>query len=231
MKKFCFCLFAATILFSAKNYSQTAPERDFQFWNDVQVSFPLIKTKDQNDKVVERLSFFVSGTLRFGQNVSRLADERVGAGFDIFVNQYVSLTPSYLYRAGQPFANRKEYEHRLRFDVNLEKKWSTFSIRDRNRIEYRVRNSRSDSARYRNRIQLRIPVKTKGKEIFVPFVATEPFYDFQAKQWTRNEFSAGVSRRLSSSASSDFYYLLQSNRGDAFKTVNIIGVSLKFKVD
>lgn len=231
MKKILFSLFAVIICFNHANFSQTPPERDFQSWNDIQISFPLIKTKDKNGKEVERLSFFVSGTLRFGQNISRFADERSGAGFDIFVNKYVSLSPSYLYRAGQPFAGRKEYEHRLRFDVNLEKKWSSFSIRDRNRVEYRIRNSRSDSARYRNRIQLRIPVKRDGKEIFTPFIGTEPFYDFEAKQWTRNEFSPGISRKFSSNASGDFYYMLQTNRGNAFKTVNIVGVSLKFKVD
>lgn len=227
MKKFFFSLFAATFLFSVESFSQTPPERDFQSWNDIQISFPLIK----DEKQVEKLSFFVSGTLRIGRNVSRFADERIGAGFDIFVNKYVGLSPSYFYRAGQPFAGRKEYEHRLRFDVNLEKKWSSFSIRDRNRVEYRIRNSRSDSVRYRNRIQLRIAVKRDGKEIFTPFVATEPFYDFQVKQWTRNEFSAGISRKLSSNASGDFYYMLQSNRGNVLKTINIIGVSLKFKVD
>lgn len=231
MKKFFFSLFAAVILFSLKNFSQTPPEKDFQSWNDIQISFPLIKIKDKNDKEVEKLSFFVSGALRFRQNISRFADERIGAGFDIYVNKYVSLSPSYFYRAGQPFAGRKEYEHRLRFDVNLEKKWSAFSIRDRNRIEYRIRNSRSDSVRYRNRIQLRVPVKSEGEEIFTPFVGTEPFYDFQEKAWTRNEFSAGISRKFSSNASGDFYYLLQSNRGNVLKTINVIGVSLKLKVD
>src|SRR5688572_5079089 len=194
MKKFFFSLFAITFLFSVNNFAQPLPESDFQSWNDIQISFPLIKTKGENDKKVERLSFFVSGTFRFGRNVSRFVDERIGAGFDIFVNKYLSLSPSYFYRAGQPLPNRKEYEHRLRFDVNLEKKWSAVSIRDRNRVEYRMRNFVRNSVRYRNRVQLRIPVKRDEKEIFVPFVATEPFYDFQVKKWTRNEFSAGISR-------------------------------------
>lgn len=231
MKKLFIGLFAATVLFAVNIFSQTPPESDFQSWNDIQISFPLVKKKDKNNKEVEKLAFFVSGTLRVGRNLSHFVDERIGAGFDIFVNKYVTLTPSYLYRAGQPFAGRKEYEHRLRFDIGLEKKWTAFSIKDRNRIEYRIRNSRSDSVRYRNKIQLKIPVKDDGKEIFAPFVATEPFYDFQAKTWTRNEFSAGISKKFTSNASGDFYYMLQSNRGNTLKTINIIGVSLKFKID
>lgn len=231
MKNIFMSLFALVTFFSANLFSQTAPEKDFQFWFDTQISFPLIKTKDKNDKQIEKLSFFVTGSLRAGRNLSHFIDERAGVGFDIYVNKYLSFSPSYFYRAGQPFARRKEYEHRLRFDANLEKKWSSFSIRDRNRVEYRIRNSRPDSVRYRNRIQLRIPVKRNETEIFTPFISTEPFYDFREKVWTRNEFSAGISKKFTSNASADFFYLLQSNRGNAFKTVNVIGVSLKFKVD
>lgn len=224
-------LSALVLLFSVSVFSQTPPENDVQFWHETQLSFPLIKAKDEKGKEVEKLSFFISGTLRVGRNVSRPVDERIGAGFDITVNKYLSITPSYLYRAGQPFAKRKEYEHRLRFDVSLEKKWSSFSIKDRNRIEYRIRHSRSDSVRYRNKIQLKFPVKQSGKEIFSPFVATEPFYDFREKAWTRNELSAGISKKFSSNASADFFYLWQRNRGNVLRNVNVFGVNLKFKID
>lgn len=231
MKKIFYLLSILTLFCTIDLSAQTPPENDTQFWSDAQVSFPLIKKKDAKGKEIEKLSFFVSGTLRVGRNVSHLTDERIGAGFDITLNKYVTLTPSYLYRAGQPFANRKEYEHRLRFDVSLEKKWSKFSLKDRNRIEYRIRHSRSDSVRYRNKIQLKIPVKDDGKEIFAPFVATEPFYDFQAEAWTRNELSTGISKKFTSNASADIFYMWQRNRGNVLKNLNIIGVSLKFKVD
>ena len=231
MKKIFPGVIAAVTFFAVNVFSQTPPEKDLQLWFDTQVSFPLIKKKNKDNKEIEKVSFFVSGVLRGGQNISHFIDERVGAGFDININNYVSISPSYLYRAGQPFAGRKEYEHRLRLDASFEKKWSSFSIKDRNRIEYRIRHSRSDSVRYRNKIQLKIPVKKNEKEMFAPFIATEPFYDFSEKAWNRNELSAGISKKFTSNASADFFYMLQSNRGNAFKRVNIIGVSLKFKVD
>ena len=110
-------------------------------------------------------------------------------------NNHLTFSPSYLYRAGQPFAGRKEYEHRVRFDVTAENKWDKFSLKNRNRIEYRIRNSRSDSVRYRNKIDLQNSHSQKTiKNFFHRFVADEPFYDFQAKYWTRNEFSAGISK-------------------------------------
>ena len=232
MKKINFLGFLFFLFFSFTAYSQTTPpEDDVQFWNDTQVIFPLIKSKDSKGKEFDRLTFSLLGTLRVGRNVSRPVDERVGVGFDYTVNKYITLSPSYIYRAGQPYRGRKEYEHRVRFDLSLEKKWSYFSIKDRNRVEYRIRNSRGDSVRYRNKIQLKIPVKQNDKEIFAPFVADEPYYDFRENAWTRNELSAGISKKFNNNVSADFFYLWQRNRGNAFKNVNAFGVNLKFKVD
>ena len=213
-------------------YSQTTPpEDDVQFWSETTVSTPVYKTKNSRGESVEKIGFFFNGNLRVGRNVSRPVDERVGFGFDFFINKYLTFTPSYLYRAAQPYKGREEYEHRTRFDLTTGKKWSKFSLRDRNRIEYRIRNSRPDSVRYRNKLQLTVPVKKDKKEIFAPFVATEPFYDFREKHWTRNEFSIGIGKKFTDNFSTDFFYLLQKNRGNALKTVNAFGVNFKIKID
>lgn len=171
------------------------------------------------------------GTLRFGRNLTHFVDERIGFGIELRANKYLTFTPSYIYRADQPFAGRKEYETRLRFDVGLEKKFKSFSIKDRNRIEQRFRNSRADSTRYRNKFQLIIPVKKDGKENFAPFVANEVYYEFQSKRLTRNEFSAGIAKKFNPHFTAEFFYLLQNNRGNILKYVNAIGVNLKFKID
>lgn len=224
-------------LFSINSYSQTsAPERDTQFWHDTTVSFSPCKTANCDVKFLKSFSGFVSGTFRLGRNVSRPIDERIGGGIEMKFNNHLTFSPSYLYRAGQPFAGRKEYEHRVRFDVTAENKWDKFSLKNRNRIEYRIRNSRSDSVRYRNKTTFKVPITKNDKELFSPFIADEPFYDFQAKSWTRNEFSAGISKDFKGKffgASKDrkitteFFYMLQNNRGNSFKYVNIFGASLK----
>jgi hypothetical protein len=231
MNKYVFL--AGIFIFSAFNvFSQTAaPETDVQFWSDTSVAVPLVKKKNKQEKDVEKIGFFLTGAFRAGGNVSRPIDKRIGFGFDFFVNQYFRFTPSYFYRAGQPDKFKKEYEHRVRFDFNLGKKWSRFSLSDRSRIEYRIRNSTADSVRYRNKLQLNIPVKKNNEEIFTPFVATEPFYDFRARKWTRNEFSVGVNRKINNNLSADFFYLLQNNRGSGLRIVNAFGVNLKFKID
>ncbi|HVG39461.1 MAG TPA: DUF2490 domain-containing protein [Pyrinomonadaceae bacterium] len=141
---------------------------DNQFWNETQLVFPLVKKDDESGETIDKLSLFVNGNLRVGRNISRLTDKRIGFGFDYTLNKYVSLTPSYIYIAQQSAAGVNEYESRLRFAVNLANSWKKFSLDDRNLVEYRFRNSRSDSVRYRNRLRFRFPIKKRWRRTFRP---------------------------------------------------------------
>ena len=218
-------LFCAVTVFSQTNSSA---ETDTQFWNETKIYFPLLKKTDKSDKKSDRLSFFIVGNLRIGQNFRHFVDERIGAGADLTLTKNFGLSTMYLYRAAQPVKNKKQYEHRLDFDLNLEKKWKTFSVKDRNRIDYRFRNSRSNATFYRNKIQLKIPTKKDGKELFAPFVADEPYYNLTDKKLTRNEFSAGISKKIFGKVSADFFYILVSDKAANPKTINVFGVNLKF---
>ena len=209
----------------------TVPENDFQMWNETSLTIPVVKEQDSSGKEFERLSLVVFGNIRLGQNRLAPVDERLGAGFDLKLNKSFTFSPSYIYVAAQPGRGRREFESRLRFDLSYEKKWKTFSIKDRNRIEYRFRNSRENSVRYRNKITLKVPVKSDGKEIFAPFVADEPYYDFTAGEWSRNELSLGIAKTFTKSTSAEFFYLWRHNRSGLPKNINAIGVNLKFKID
>ncbi|HRH42368.1 MAG TPA: hypothetical protein PKY82_12140, partial [Pyrinomonadaceae bacterium] len=98
--KFSLLIFLA--LFTYPAFAQNLPQTDNQWWNDITVTKPLIKTKDKKGKEFERLSVFFNGTLRFGDKFNTNIDERVGFGFDIKVNHFLTLTPSYLYRSNRP---------------------------------------------------------------------------------------------------------------------------------
>ncbi|MCW5958964.1 MAG: DUF2490 domain-containing protein [Pyrinomonadaceae bacterium] len=231
MRKKILTVIVSIAMFSVIGYSQTN-DHDTQIWNETTLVFPIYKAKDQNGKESEKLSGFVSGTLRLGQNARHFVDERIGIGLDYKVNNYLSFSPSYIYRAGQPTRNRKEFEHRLRFDLTVEKKFKYFSLKDRNRIEHRIRHFRDDTTRYRNKLTLKVPIKYKdGKDLFAPFVADEAYYDFRQDRWFRNEFSVGISRKLSGNTSADFYYMVQSNKAvTTLKDIDIFGISLKIKL-
>jgi hypothetical protein len=221
-------LFSPLVILSQTN--TLSPKSDVQLWHETQLVFPVVERKDKKGKQYDRLSFFLTGSFRLGQNVQHFVDERIGLGFDIRPNRHITLTPSIFYRSGQPLKNRKEFETRFRFAATFEKTFEKFSLRDRNLIEYRMRNSRSDSTRYRNRLTLSIPVRNANKkELFTPFAADEVFYDFSIKKFSRNEFSAGISKKITKQMTTDFFYLLQNNRGNVLQRVNAFGINLKIK--
>lgn len=172
------------------------------------------------------------GIIRIGQDVRHFVGERIGFGFDVQLNKYFKLTPSYYYIVDQATKNSKAIENRLRIEITGEKKWDKLSFSNRNRFERRIRNGRSDSTRYRNKTKLAYATKNSdGDEIITLFVADEPFYDFSKKEWSRNEFSAGFGKKLSNSTSAEVFYMLQNNTGNTLKRVNIFGVNLKFTVN
>ena len=220
-----------TLAFSIGAFAQEPDEGDIQFWNETKIYFPSITRTDKDGKKVKFISPHIMGTLRLGQDVRHFVGERIGFGFDIRLNDNFKFTPSYYYIAEQAVKNSKSFEHRLRFDLTGEKKWKNFSLSDRNRIEYRIKNSKSDSVRYRNKVKVKFPVKKDGKEMFSPFIADEPFYDFQKKEWSRNEFSAGIEKKFTKKFSAEFFYMLQNNTGSRLRNVNIAGINLKFTID
>ncbi len=206
------------------------PDTDFQVWHETTFVLPIVKAKDDKGKSFDRLSLLMIASLRLGQNRLAPVDERIGGGFDLVLNKNFNFSPTYLYIAAQPARGRKEFEHRLRFELTYNYKFKHFSIKDRNRVEHRMVNSRINTTRYRNRISLHVPVKRDGKELFVPFVSTEPYYNFTIKQWVRNDFAAGITKKFNDRLSADFFGGWRYNRAGLPKDVLILGANLKVKL-
>ncbi len=229
MKKILLLALISTMAVSAAG--QEGNETDGQFWNETKLYLPSFEVTEDDGSKRKVATPFIMGTIRIGQNFRHFVSERIGFGVDIPINKNWKFTPSYYYIAEQPVRNSRSFEHRLRFEVTGEKKWKNLSISDRNRIEYRIRHNRGDSVRYRNKFKVKIPVRHNDNELFSVFVADEPFYDFRAKEFSRNEFSAGVEKKFTPKASAEFFYMLQSNTGSRLKSVNIAGINLKFTID
>ena len=206
------------------------PETDFQIWHETTFILPVVKEEDEKGKAFDRLSLLFIGSLRFGQNRLAFVDERAGGGFDLVLDKNWSFSPTYLYIAGQPGRGRREFEHRLRFDVTYARKFKNFSFKDRNRVEYRIRNSRDDSVRYRNRFTFSVPIDNDGKELLAPFIANEVYYDFAAGEWSRNDLSPGISKKINDRLSGEFFYVWRHNRSGAPRDVHGVGFNLKVKL-
>lgn len=231
MKKHILMIAVAVVLLSAAAEAQTVDDNsDIVGWSDATFIIPL-KKRDEAGKRVDRWILNLGGVLRFGRNLKRPIDERGMATINYRFNKYFTAGTGYLYRRFRPTEARRQYEHRLMFYLLAEKKWTNVTLRNRSLTTYLIKHSRPDTVVYRNRIQLNFPVRQKEKEIFSPFAATEPFYDFREKKWFRNDFFAGVTKQFTPKFGADFFYVRQGFNLGALRQTNGFGVSLRYRID
>jgi Protein of unknown function (DUF2490) len=195
------------------------PRDDTQQWNDVQVAVPLSKTVD----------YVMTGTLRFGRNVSHPVDERLGFGFSFKAGKYLTLFPAYTYIRTQPLAGNSFLENRLTFAATLKAPLGKFSISDRNQFERRYRQPQINSTRYRNRLQLEHPFKL-GSTPFTWFIGDEVFYDWSVNHWVRNRFSVGASHKFNKHFTGDLFYLRQNDGRTKPGDLHVIGTTFRFRL-
>jgi len=209
--------------------SQSIADNDLQFWNENTIVVPAIKrTKD--GKKSDFVNLLILQTNRIGGNGFQPIDERIGLGADVIVNKYLTLTPSYLYRASRVLPTIWIYENRVRFDATVGYSWKNFGIKNRNRIERRIINSLPDATRYRNRTTVRIPIKRNDKPRFDVFATMEPFYSVTTKTWPSYEFASGISAHLSEPITAEFFYMHRGEIQFLPQTVNAFGINLKIRI-
>lgn len=192
---------------------------DNQQWTDVQVAIPLTETIDFN----------ILGTLRFGRDISRPVDERLGLGATFRLGPYFSLSPNYQYIGTQPGENRRGWENRLSLPVTLRLNAGAFRLSERNLFEWRFRRPGTNSTRYRNKFQVEHPLGAKDWQLS-GFLADEVFYDWSVNRWVRNRFQIGVIKVFNSHFTQDFYYLRQNDGVSVPGDVNAIGTALRFRL-
>jgi hypothetical protein len=214
------CLLTGLMLFllpgcmqiRAQSTAPPPPRDDNQSWNEWQLVTPLTKKAD----------FTIFGVMRFGRDFARPVDERIGAGISFKPNKYITLTPTYLYIAQQPFAGRKIIEHRLIANITLKASAGRFNFTDRNLIERRVRHFSRDFTVYRNRLQIDHLILREDWKIRA-YVADETWYDSSQSVWTRNRISAGLFRQFNQRFYGEIFYLRQNDGRARPGNVHAIG--------
>ncbi len=216
--RYLFCIFCASLWLTTPVSAQL-DQTDNQFWSDFQLVVPVTKQVDFN----------FLGTFRLGRDFSHPVDERVGAGFSFKFGQHVTVSPNYLHIGMQPFAGRRIWENRLTLPVVLQFKIDKFTLRDRNQIERRYRNSGVKSTRYRNRFQVEHPVGSDKLGLSL-FITDEVFYDWTVDRWVRNRFGVGVIKVFNKHFTQDLYYLRQNDGVSVPGDLNVIGTTLRFRL-
>jgi len=192
---------------------------DNQQWSEVQFAVPLTKTIDFN----------LLGGFRFGRDISRPVDERIGLGATFRFGKYDSVAPNYLSIGTQPVKNRRGWESRLSLPVTLRFNAGAFRLNDRNLFERRFRRPGINSSRYRNKFQIEHSLGAKDWQLSW-FAADEVFYDWAVNRWVRNRFSIGATKVFSKHYTQEFYYLRQNDGVSVPGDLNVIGTSLRFRL-
>jgi hypothetical protein len=100
-------------------------------------------------------------------------------------------------------------------------------MNDRNRIERRALPTTA-YFRYMNRFQILHPVEIKNRHINL-WIADEIFYYGSLHAWSRNRFSAGISKRMSPAIVLDFCYLRQNDHYANPGDIHALGITFKAK--
>ena len=219
-----------TALFSF-GFGQSSLDSDFQFWNETTFVMPIISTPANGSGKKDKLSLLILQTNRVGTNGLHAADERIGFGFDAVVNRYFSISPTYVYRAAHALPKHWQYEHRFRVDATLSADWNSIGVKNRNRVERLIRNSRSDLTRFRNRTTVRTPLNPESKHRIDAFGIVEPNYEFTRGIWTVLDVGGGVSTKLTNNLATEVYFIHRGPLRDRVPHINAIGFNFKLNLD
>lgn len=198
--------------------AQTAVDSrtDTQSWNEFQFTIPVTK----------QIDLTLTGEFRLGRNLGDFVDERVGASLRFKLGKYFEVSPGYEYIVKQPEPRRNTYENRLSFAGTIKIPAGRFTIEKRSQFERRLRNSQSDTTRYRNRLLVSRPVKIGDVELEL-FVSEEVFYDWSENAWTRNRFSIGGEKKISEQFTLEVYYTRQNDGFSSPGDLHVIGTTFK----
>lgn len=151
-------------------------------------------------------------------------------GFKSADERYVTLDPAYSAAKWLKLGAELRHvfggaENRLSLVPVLKAKLGSYSFDDRNKIEYRMRDKKGNSFRYRNRLKVTRNLAVSGFE-FAPFASDEIFYDFSKSEFSRNEFVIGAKTKVAKQISLSVYYLLQSAIQKSWDSTHFIGAGI-----
>lgn len=194
-------------------------ETDVQSWNDVTVS----------RAITRKVDVVIPFTFRFGKNVTRLNEGRVGIGLALKPHNRITINPTYQFIRSRNAAGGFAKESRLSLGATFRLLAEKVGLSHRSFFEYRIRQS-SRSWRYRPSITIdkELPERwIKGAKVYV---TEDPFYDSAAGRFSRNRLSFGINKALSDKLSLDLYYLRQDDRNSATSLIHVIGTHWRIRL-
>jgi len=204
-------------LFSANEAAQAG--NDWEFWSHYEVV----------SSINDALDFKVKPELRYNNDFGNHYYTHVDVGLDWKIKDWFILSPYYRH-VDEKKNEDWQVEHRPHLSGTF--KWELFglSFGDRNMLEYRIKEDKEDKDffRYRNKLTLSLPKVTKFG--IQPYVADEPFYDFDVNELNKNRLYAGLDFKTTKNIKVGVYYILESRKkSGSWTNVNVLGLSLQYR--
>lgn len=215
MKKTIFTVIGLALFLAAKVYAYD--DGDFQIWN----------TDTEEFKINQDAKIALEEEFRWGDNAGEFYYQHYDAGFLYSLKKWLNIGGGYrhIYELKQ---GKFKLENAPYATATLLWDFKGFKFDDRNRIEYRHFDYKTDIWRYRNKVTLKFPWKFTRWGI-QPYLAEELLIDLSpAHQFNQNRFSSGLSMNLTSNLKTEIYYMLQDTKAsDNWVDTNVLGVKLK----
>lgn len=213
MKKVLFTVFLLVGLLSMSDL--VLAENDWQYWSQYEASIP----------IEDNLVLKIKPEFRYKDDFKDYYYSHMETGLDWEANERFVLGIYYRY-INEEKEDDWQVENRPHLDATLKWKLSSLSFSDRNMVEYRIREDK-EFFRYRNRLMVKFPKCTSFN--IQPYIAEEPFYDFDAEQLNKNRLYAGIDFKIYENLAGGIYYALESNKKEGdWSEVNIFSTKLKY---
>jgi hypothetical protein len=149
---------------------------------------------------------------RWGDDAREFYYHHYDAGLSYSVKDYLKIAGGY--RHVYELKNGKfKQENQPFMAATLLWDMRGFKFEDRNRLEYRHFEYRSDSWRYHNKVTMKFPAKFTRLEI-QPYLSDEIYLSFGEKHmFDQNRFSVGLNIKLTKNIHAELYAMRASSRG------------------
>jgi hypothetical protein len=209
-----FLLAAMLFFFISVPATSQSEENDWEIWNNYFVDWDM--GPDWQAKIAVEF--------KFNDDMGNHYYSHVDAGAATTITEWFRLGINYRY-IEEDSNNGWRSEQRPMVTGTLHWKWKNMTMSDRNRVEYRVREERSKTLRYRNRLMIRPEQQWTGFKI-QPYFAGEILYQFDVSSWNQYRLAAGLAARLTELLKMNIYYMLVSSESNEWSNTNILGVNL-----
>jgi len=218
MQKFFITLFL--FLFLVGTGVSWAADEEFRIWNKY----------DVDKKINDQWTFSLGEELRFQDNATQFVRTDTHASIKHKTFSFLTLRGEYKNIRSKGSDGKWLWEYRPRMDAILKYDLKGFVFTDRNRFEFRIKEDKKNTFRYRNQISLTLPYKWTRFEI-QPYIADELFFETSKNGLTQNRFYTGFKMHIFKGLYGTISYLRLSSKNSKAQWTesNVVVTSLKLK--